>query len=66
MSRWGVYDMVGNFGEWVADWVNSWDFAASNQAGARALINGIAGARTPEPRYSVSESPDGIGFRCAR
>jgi hypothetical protein len=32
----------------------------------RALVNGIAGARTPDPRYPVDVSGDGIGFRCGR
>jgi formylglycine-generating enzyme required for sulfatase activity len=66
VSTWGVYDMVGNFGEWVADPVNDWDFGASNQPPMRALVNGIAGARTPDPRYPVGVSGDGIGFRCGR
>jgi hypothetical protein len=58
--------MVGNFGEWTADIVNAWDFQASQQPPQHALILGISGALSLEPRYFTDESSDGIGFRCGR
>jgi formylglycine-generating enzyme required for sulfatase activity len=66
VSSWGAFDMVGNFGEWTADVANAWDFTASQQPPQHALILGIAGARSIEPRYFADEASDGIGFRCGR
>ncbi len=60
------YDPVGNFGEWCADFTQTWDYEASTQPVQHPLILGIAGARAPELRYIGDEVNDGIGFRCAR
>ena len=68
VSAWGAYDMVGNFGEWVADWVfpspDTYDPAAD--PAIHPIIDGIAGLRRPEPRYFAEDVSDGIGFRCGR
>jgi formylglycine-generating enzyme required for sulfatase activity len=65
VSNWGVYDMVGNFAEWSADWVHAYAPLNPSPTPPAALLEGFAGARSPA-QYPPAESPDGIGFRCAR
>jgi len=68
VSSWGAYDMVGNFGEWVADWVfpQPADFDPTVAPAIHPIIDGIAGLHRPEPRYFAEDVSDGIGYRCAR
>lgn len=50
VSRFGAFDMVGNFWEWVADWVprsttcGSWSFSDDDQCIAGAATSGEPGA----------------------
>jgi hypothetical protein len=67
VSSWGVFDLVGNFGEWVADLFVPALPDSPNQPAPAPRICGIAGAEIVETRYLIDvDVNDGIGFRCAR
>ncbi|HTA89946.1 MAG TPA: bifunctional serine/threonine-protein kinase/formylglycine-generating enzyme family protein [Polyangiaceae bacterium] len=78
-SRFGPYDVVGNVGEWVADWYGPYTVDAVKNptgpaAGERRVIRGGAWNASydtwlhPSFRYSQvpSAQSHGIGFRCVK
>jgi formylglycine-generating enzyme required for sulfatase activity len=78
-SRFGPYDVVGNVGEWVADWYGEYKADAAQNptgpaSGERRVIRGgawNAGFETwLHPSYRYAQVPTaqsyGIGFRCAK
>ena len=46
VSRWGVFDMVGNLSEWVADWVPPATACVGEIFGGTGDFNCLAGAST--------------------
>jgi sulfatase-modifying factor enzyme 1 len=46
VSRWGVFDMVGNLSEWVAEWVPMGTVYVGEIFGGTGDFNGLAGAST--------------------
>ena len=78
-SRFGPYDVVGNVGEWVADWYGEYKPEAAQNptgpaTGERRVIRGgawNAGFETwLHPSYRYAQVPTaqsyGTGFRCAK
>jgi formylglycine-generating enzyme required for sulfatase activity len=78
-SRFGPYDVVGNVGEWVADWYGSYGpDAAKNPSGPatgeRRVIRGGAWNASFDawlhPSFRYAQVPGaqshGIGFRCVK
>ena len=80
-NPWGLYDMLGNVWEWVADpWHENYEGApadggvwASEDAGAARVVRGgawVSDAGVCRSAYRLSLPPDvrgvSLGFRCAR
>jgi formylglycine-generating enzyme required for sulfatase activity/serine/threonine protein kinase len=78
-SRFGPYDVVGNVGEWVADWYGPYTTDAAQNptgpaSGERRVIRGGAWNASYDtwlhPSFRYSQVPaaqsHGIGFRCVQ
>ncbi len=71
-SPYGVYDMIGNVNEWVADWYDPNYYASSpnrNPTGpagsqSRVIRGGSSGVATRN-NFLPGVSGGGLGFRCA-